>query len=219
MALKTVYDNTNKVTETGLSVTYRQEYNSDGYWEITRFAKKSYKFIGMDEETAYACAAAKRSQYTRSFSRLQGSGDTLQSVTVTECPSDIAPQHVEGDVWEVSIAVNEQDVKYSASAVANPSSLFTTANARNYDEDAGQTVISLDSATRSGTSLTFTYSEDISEFNDAALVCQYKLDESDASWTTAARTGSSPSPVSVPDQTVYVRLVYGSLESNTLTAE
>lgn len=220
--LKHAYDNSNKVTDSGLSVTYRQSFNGQ-YWEITRIAKKSYSFIGMDKDTAYECASVKRSQYTRAFARLDTSTIDEQHplpsvVNAIECPSDIAPQHVDGDVWSVQISVNEEDTLPSAASVADPAELFAAANARNYDEDAGLAALTLGSASRSGDKLSFTYATEIAEFNADSLACQYKTSESSTSWTTAARDGSNPSPVIVPeDVELFVRLIYGSIESNTLT--
>ena len=234
MALKTVYDNSNKVTNTGLSVTYRQKFAQTiktdpgggapevetNYWEVTRIAKKSYKFVGMTQATAFECAAVKRSQYTRMFTQIHVTPEEVTTNYSIECPSDIAPRHVDGDVWEVSIEVNEMDTTYSIGPSANPASLFPEANARNYDEDAGSSVLTLSSVSRDSTVLSFTYSQDISSFDESALICQYKTDESLTTWTTAERvTSTTASPVTVPDSAVFVRLRYGSLESNVLQSD
>lgn len=231
MSLKTVYDNSNKVTDIGLSVTYRQKFLetiettpsgggspvSTPYWEVTRIAKKSYKFVGMDQATAFQCASVKRSQYTRTFTQVRATDTEITTDYSIECPSDIAPRHVDGDVWEVAIEVNEMDTTYSIGPAADPASLFSQANARNYDEDAGSSTLTLDSVTRSGTSLAFTYTQAISGFDADALICQYKTDESLTTWTTAQRVASTAaSPVTVPDQAVFVRLRYGSFESNVM---
>ena len=219
MGLKTVYDNSNKVTDVGLSVTYRQEFAATidvsgtptDYWEVARIAKKSYKFVGMDESTAYECASAKRSQYTRSFSRVEITDESVTTRTAIECPSDIAPRHVEGDVWEVQIEVNEMDTTYSIGPAAEPENLFPAANARNYDEDAGSSTLTLGSVTRSGSSLSYTYTQAISGFSPGALVCEYKTSESGA-WISAG----IGNPVSVPKSALYARIRYGSFESNVL---
>ena len=212
--LKHVYDNSNKVTDTGLSVSYRQTFNGQ-YWEVTRMAKKQYQFIGMDKDTAYECAAAKRTQYTRAFSRIDTSSGAPQRVYAYECPSDIAPQHRDGDVWSVSISVNEQDVVASQTRVTDPASLFTDANARNYDEDAGASSLTLDGVTRSGGVLTVNYSQHISGFNAGAMVVQYKTSESSDSWTSVVGP-----PYAVPETgQLYVRLAYGGIESGTIVVE
>ena len=220
--LKHVYDNTNKVTETGLSVSYRQSFNRDGnYWEVVRIAKKQYQFIGMDKDTAYECAAAKRSQYTREFSRIIEPSGHPEIDKVVECPSDIAPQHQDGDVWSVSIAVNEIDYKFSSTKVSDPATLFTEANARNYDEDAGLSALSITSAERSGDTVAIEYETGIVDLDPSRLICQYKTSESATSWAAlpcvdqgSGEVEASPVPSS---GNLFVRLVYGGLESNTIT--
>ena len=218
--LKHVYDNSNKVTDTGLSVSYRQTFNGQ-YWEVTRMAKKQYQFIGMDKDTAYECAAAKRTQYTRAFSRIDTSSGAPQRVYAYECPSDIAPQHRDGDVWSVSISVNEQDVVASQTRVTDPASLFTDANARNYDEDAGLSALSITSAERSGDTVAIEYETGIADFDPSRLLCQYKTSESATSWASLACVDQGSGEVEaspVPSSgNLFVRLVYGGLESNTIT--
>lgn len=224
--LKHVYDNSNKVTDTGLSVSYRQTFNGQ-YWEVTRMAKKQYQFIGMDKDTAYECAAAKRTQYTRAFSRIDTSSGAPQRVYAYECPSDIAPQHRDGDVWSVSISVNEIDYAFSSTKVSDPASLFVEENARNYDEDAGLSALSIDSVSRSTslgvTALTISYSTAIANFDASRLVCEVKTSESSTSWARYIVTEVSSSSVradGVPESgQLFVRLVYGSIESNTATVE
>lgn len=218
--LKHVYDNSNKVTDTGLSVSYRQTFNGQ-YWEVTRMAKKQYQFIGMDKDTAYECAAAKRTQYTRAFSRIDTSSGAPQRVYAYECPSDIAPQHRDGDVWSVSISVNEQDVVASQTRVTDPASLFTEANARNYDEDAGLSALSITSAERSSDTVAIEYDTGIADFDPSRLLCQYKTSESATSWASLACVDQGSGEVEaspVPSSgNLFVRLVYGGLESNTIT--
>lgn len=218
--LKHVYDNSNKVTDTGLSVSYRQTFNGQ-YWEVTRMAKKQYQFIGMDKDTAYECAAAKRTQYTRAFSRIDTSSGAPQRVYAYECPSDIAPQHRDGDVWSVSISVNEQDVVASQTRVTDPASLFTEANARNYDEDAGLSALSITSAERSGDTVAIEYETGIVGLDPSRLICQYKTSESATTWTSLACVDQGSGEVEaspVPSSgNLFVRLVYGGLESNTIT--
>lgn len=220
--LKNVYDNSNKITSSGLSVTYKQTFNGS-YWEIARYAKKAYSFVGMDKDTAYECAAAKRAQYTRAFARLDTSvideNHTLPDVVFAyECPSDIAPQHQDGDIWSVEIQVNEEDHRASGSAVSNPAALFPQENARSYDEDAGLTALSLDSISRSDDKATVSYTTSIANFKADSLVLQYKTEESSTTWTSSSR--DKLGRYSVPSSgTFYARLIYGSFESNTLTVE
>ena len=129
------------------------------YYRVFRYATKSYSYVGMDETTAKACLNAKVSQYTRGYSRVvevdvpdssssnliggsgesqsEGEGHThteLRNETTRECRSDIVAQHVDGHMWQVIINVNEEDEKYSYTLPANPASMFTAENQRNYDE-------------------------------------------------------------------------------------
>lgn len=222
--LKHVYDNSNKLTGTGLSVAYRQSHNREGdYWEVVRTAKKQYQFVGMDRDTAYECAAAKRSQYTRGFSRIIEPNGQPEIEKIYECPSDIAPQHQDGDVWSVAISVNEVDYKFSRTKVADPASLFVEENARNYDEDAGLSALSIDSVSRSASLLTISYSTAIANFDASRLVCEVKTSESSTSWAryiVAEAASSSVRAEGVPESgQLFVRLVYGSIESNTATVE
>ena len=230
--LKRVYDDSNKITDVGLSVTYRQQRMSGtltvsgvqipvSWVEITRFAKKSYMFVGMDKETAYACAQAKRSQYTRDFSHIDSSNltsTTPSTYYVRECPSDIAPQHGEGGVWSVQITVNEQDVVATSNFQNDPASLFTEANGRNYDEDAGSTSLALTSATRvvavdSSSTLEISYTCGITDYSPSAIIVQISTTGSGSGWSTV---GTADGIIPVPSSEIYVRLAYGSLKSNVV---
>ena len=165
MGLLTSYSDYNKVTETALKVQYAVEpdrYEYTGwvedperdvsswvtydrpYYRVTRYATKSYSYVGMDEATAISCQNAKVSQYTRSFSRgtqvevpdldlPDHTRTVLSTETTRECRSDIAAQHVDGHMWNVVINVNENDEKFSYTLPANPASMFTSENQRNYD--------------------------------------------------------------------------------------
>ena len=165
MGLLSSYSDYNKVTSTALKVQYAVEpdrYEYTGwvedperdvsswvtydrpYYRVTRYATKSYSYVGMDEATAISCQNAKVSQYTRSFSRVtqvevpepdlpDHTQTVLSTETTRECRSDIAAQHVDGHMWNVVINVNENDEKFSYYVPLNPASLFTAENQRNYD--------------------------------------------------------------------------------------
>lgn len=217
--LRHTFDNTNKVTNTGLSVTYTQHFNGN-YWEITRYAKKSYSFVGMDKSTAYQCAASKRTQYTRGFRRLDSSTidedhPLPSTVYAYECPTDIAPHHGDGDVWSVQIEVNEQDVVASATMAADPASLFAAENGRNYDEDAGSSVLSLDSAERTGTTLSVKYSCGIPDYTSEGIIVEIKTSES-GSWLFNGVIGHIGQVPGTGD--LFVRLSYGTVQSNVVKA-
>lgn len=233
MSLLSTYDNRNMVTHQDLLVTYRMTFEA-GYWVATRYAKKSYSFIGMTRTAANLCAGAKISQYTRSFMRLGASelvpyddpttsADSYilvpSTVYAVECPTEIAPIHGEGASWSVQINVNEEDVVAVASVQppADLASLFAEANGRNYDEDAGSASITLISATRTGDKLACSYSIGISPSPyHGLIVVQYKTTMPGTGWISAGTIAVGG--VTVPaDGTLYVRLCYGPIESNTLT--
>ena len=48
--------------------------------------------------------------------------------------ADIAVQQREGCMYDVVINVREDDARLRTNVTANPSSLFTTENARDYDD-------------------------------------------------------------------------------------
>ena len=228
MGLWTTYGDMNKVTSRGLAVRYSVQPAAIGY-EVTRYATKSYAFVGMDRATAKSCASAKRSQYTREYSRVKTksgtSGSTVAEVTVVECPCDIAETPQGGGMWQVQISVNETDAKPSAEIPSDPASLFTAANGRNYDEGegdgGGKPLLVLNSVARYlSTQAAVSYSTSIEGFVEAALVLQYKTSES-GSWNTARRDSNGmflrvPSPDVSAD--CWCRLMYGSVESNTVKA-
>ena len=95
-------------------------------WKITRRRTKNYMYVGMDRETAKACAAAKREQYLRTFytwmlvnkRRVKNTSDTgkyKQSV------ANIAPQRLTGSMWNVVIQVDETCICYVRGAsVSDP---------------------------------------------------------------------------------------------------
>ena len=63
MGLITTYDDRNKVTDRGLAVKYSSEPVIDlstSYYLLTRYATKTYSYVGMDYHTAKSCASAKR---------------------------------------------------------------------------------------------------------------------------------------------------------------
>lgn len=173
MALLSAYNDYNKVTSTALNVKYSIEmgtmtkkvttggkgssgstqYIDEPYYRVTRYATKSYSYVGMDYNTAVACQNAKISQYTRPYSRIVEilSSDptweppiedpeaeapeftVLSTENIIACTSDIVARHDAGGMWNVIINVNETDEKPSETLPANAASLFAAENNRNYD--------------------------------------------------------------------------------------
>ena len=218
MGLLTTYDGMNINTTEGLAVRYScaaQNSGADGY-VFTRYATKNYSFVGMDHETAEACAQAKIAQYTRSHRRVNTS--TYEEYTIYECLCSIAVRHTSGKMWSVSIAVTETDEAYALDSTVDPASLFATENARDYDEGLeGSSALTLSGASCKDGSWSFSYSQDIGGFNRDALVAQYKTSSTAASWSSAGYAGSGKYSGPSSSGTVYWRLVYGSLASNVYT--
>ena len=156
MALLTTATETNRVIDTALRVNYtrRKIYGQWSYvnlnmtvtitqaWEYVRTAVKSYRYVGLDEDTAKSVAATLASIYTRTtkvseFDTEQGSPTfgTFKHVAAGDVPmADVVMQHEGGTMWSVAVSVNEQDTRMSLSASESFASLFSAENAREYDE-------------------------------------------------------------------------------------
>lgn len=81
MALLTTYTDANKVIDQGLTITYSiakvfgnwkqtaaygaSEYVYGSAWELRRIAKGTFRYVGLDYDTAKTCAEAMTTQYTR----------------------------------------------------------------------------------------------------------------------------------------------------------
>lgn len=155
MGLLTTYGAANRVIDTDLTITYekRKTYGDwvhtvlageDHYYEayeITRYAKKSYRYVGMDHATALACAAAMVTKYTRdqkdSVWGLGGDGDEFDEPTTKSqiVMAEVTPTHNDGGMWSVVVNVNETDTRMRRQVVGSVSSLFFAENNRDYDED------------------------------------------------------------------------------------
>lgn len=155
MALIPTYSSGNRVIDTDLSVTYnkRKIYGDwvhtvgagqDHYyeaWEISRYAKKVYRYVGMDHSTAQSCATAMVSKYTRtqkdSIWDLNNNAEFAESGSgSTILMAEIAIQHDAGTMWSVAVTVNEQDTRLRRTPPPSVSSLFSSENARDYDTGA-----------------------------------------------------------------------------------
>lgn len=224
MALHNTYSDANKYVSRKLSIRYSVDPDDSGsFFYVTRVANMQYKFFGMDEDTANQCAMAKVAQYTRDYSRLQlVEGEVLpRVVTVRECKTDIQPVHGAGDNWEVEIAVNETDVKVSATAPQDPATLFVAENARNYDGgnygDALRVVSAVRSSAPSEDEVTVTYQSDIRDFDYERVVCQAKNSESGQWHSVFVESRSDDEIVFTSSTAQIVRLLYGMIESSAVT--
>ncbi len=211
--LFSTYTDTNKLTSQGLTVTYDQQYTPAqgevaAYWTVTRYARKSYSYIALTEAAAYSCAAAKRAQYTRAYKRIDSSSGSPVNISTYCCGADVTPVHESGAQWRVDISVNETDVKYSANVVNDLETYFASENGRSYD-GGESTALTLDTAERTDTTASYTYTQAIGEDFDAnRLAFQWKR-EAETTWHYGTTV---PATVAL-----HCRLVYGLIESNTVT--
>lgn len=173
----------------------------------------------MDEQTAKDCAAAKVSQYTRSYSVPKKVGHTYQDAPVTECMTDVAAVYVDGGMWNVEISVNETDTKVSTIMYNDPAALFASANARNYDEGtSGGAGIELIAVHR-GSETEVEFRQSIGNFKPNNLIVQVRDSEQGEIKSYGVTYGSSTNAhVSGIDQygDKYFSLVYGNVESNVV---
>lgn len=158
MALLNTATEDNRVVDTALRVVYsrRKIFGQWTYvalnvtitvteaWEYLRTATKTYRYVGLDEDTAGDVAAALQTLYTRTtkvseFDTTQGSATygTFKVVNAGDVPmGDIMQQHEKGGMWTVAVAVNELDSRISLSASESFAALFAAENQRDYDTSA-----------------------------------------------------------------------------------
>ena len=155
MSLLTTYGAHNRVEEQSLDIRYKKTRISGQWswsaiatpvgetfyymWECHRYATKSFRYVGMDKTTANACREALKAVLTRNVRQsiwdgtVQG-GQWLRQSGGQECMSDVTVNAVAGDMYEVRVTVNEDDVCLAKiTANPNPSTLFAMENARAYD--------------------------------------------------------------------------------------
>lgn len=123
MGLLTTWTNTNKQEDVALSSLYTMERDSaygtlnTWWWKITRRRTKTYRYVGLTKAAAKSCVAAKQAQYLRRFWPWQfanGKWTQLQrpSDSYTEQVAEVTASHDEGEMWSVSISVDETCVAY-----------------------------------------------------------------------------------------------------------
>ena len=144
MSLKSAYSAANKYTSRLLQIRYRvRKILTRGagggilrYYELHRYATKSYGFLGMTQEAAVQCQADMIAKYTRETRQWEYDSETgyFLPETTKDCMATITATP-NGTAWEVAIDVNEDDVVLSHYLPADPSTLFAYAAGRDYDED------------------------------------------------------------------------------------
>lgn len=131
MALKTSYSDANVVVEETLTVTYSQSIikgswgytsaNVSGWYntmrELHRYARKSFRYVGMTLDAAKGCRDAMVKKFTREFKTSYWNADVMggkwnvdEGGTVPM--ADVSLVHDDGDAWSVYVRVNEDDVRF-----------------------------------------------------------------------------------------------------------
>ena len=238
MSLRTTYGDANKLTSTGLCVRYACEEQS-GLYVFTRYASKTYAYVGMTYDCAKDCAAAKRTQYLRRHNRVSvtAPADTTTSTTGTaentlvyEALCTISTTHGDGDSWDVEIQVNETEQRAAESSDVSPDSLFAAENSWDYDEGAASAstgAITLNSASgkSGGTSIATSITSPRDDFSPGSAILNVSFGDSSAVYTcaSATKTGDnswsatwSGSTALASDETS-VKITFGAATSNTVT--
>lgn len=155
MSLLTSHSDANVVVEEALTVTYSQSIiqgswgytsaNVSGWYttmrECHRYARKSFRYVGMTHDAAKACRDAMVAKFTRAFrtsywnSSAMGGG-WVDDTGGTLPMADVALVHDAGDAWSVLVRVNEDDVRFRLVTDAHyPAVDFAAERARGYGTD------------------------------------------------------------------------------------
>ena len=152
MALLTTATAANRVVDTALRVNYLrrivfgqwtyvygiQTITVGSAWEYVRTATKSYRYVGLDEDTAKSLAESLAAYYTRATKISvwnENSDGQFAAIAAGAIPmADVVAQHENGEMWSVVVSVNEQDSRMSRSANESFTTLFYTEDQREYDD-------------------------------------------------------------------------------------
>ena len=154
MGLLTSWGAANRVIDQDLVKTYSRQRVYQDYtyvygvaqlitihsvWEYHRRATKSYRYVGMDRDTANACAAAMVTKYTRATKISDWNATGEHAGTFSDIDggtiqmAEVVVVHVAGCMYEVLVTVNEDDAKLRTNVVSDVASLFSVENSRDYD--------------------------------------------------------------------------------------
>lgn len=230
------WSNDNKVTDEPLQVRYTASYGGklsgrklEGKaYTYHRYATKVYRYVGMDERTARACAEEKLKQYTRvRFFWYWDEDMVIQFSRELKCGATVSVRHTDGHLWSVEINVNEDDVYYSPLWIDDiaASGFFDSGD---YDEDpaAGAVLIAKACYWLSSTphnQLWISYMADIDGFDRANLAMQYTVNGRD--WIDFTPQISAAEyndgvwcigfdSVNIPSNAYAYRVKYGEVISN-----
>ncbi len=156
MGLLQKYGTHNLVIDEGLTVTYsRQKISGSWGWvsanmsgsyswmnEYHRYATKSFRYVGMTYAAAKACQTAMIAYFERTTKinywydgctdgewKVEDGGSILMA--------DVRLSHDAGCMWNVSVRVNENDVRYSrADESFAAKTQFVHERSRSYGPDA-----------------------------------------------------------------------------------
>lgn len=155
MSLKTSYSDDNFVLDEGLVVTNSQTI-IQGSWtwesisasgsfsrmrEVHRYARKSFRYVGMTYAAAKTCKTAMVNAFNRPFKTSVWNGATNQGEWTVQnggtiVMADVSIVSAGGDAYDVVVRVNEDDVrmmKVDDTYVYN--TVFSTERARTYGSD------------------------------------------------------------------------------------
>jgi len=130
MSLKTSHSDDNLVIEEALVVTYSNAIIT-GIWtwesisasgsyermrECHRYARKSFRYIGMTHTAAASCKTSMITAFTRTFKNSFWNGATNQGAwnvmnAGTQLMAEVSMVPSGGDAWDVVVRINEDDVR------------------------------------------------------------------------------------------------------------
>lgn len=134
MALKTDFGTVNRVIDTALDIHYSKAVVTGSWskvyawglgsetwtrmYEIHRYARKTYRYVGMTYEAAQRCRASMISYYTRNALVPQTwdsfNGQWVDDVSGAQpkiCTADVSVEHQDDGAWDVIVQVDEDDVR------------------------------------------------------------------------------------------------------------
>ena len=162
MALLTEHSTVNRVIDTALAVNYSKAVVT-GTWskvyawglgsetwtrmyEMHRYARKSYRYVGMTYAAAQACEAAMIAYYTRE-ALVPQVWDSWNGMWINDtsgahpkiCTAEVSVEHQEDGAWDVIIHVNEDDVRMAMPTYSGDAKnqFPTSVTSRKYDGGPG----------------------------------------------------------------------------------
>lgn len=152
MSLKSSYGDENLVIDEALTV-YDSTSIVSGNWswesisangsftqmrECHRYARKSFRYVGMTYSAASSCKTAIMTAFKRSFKNSVWDGAVNQGQWTVEnggsrLMAEVSMQPAGGDAWDVVVNVNEDDVRMQkVSSVYSYDTVFATEKSRTY---------------------------------------------------------------------------------------